>query len=161
MSRSSKLLVAGVGNVFFGDDAFGVEVVRQLRFRPLPGWVEIADFGIRGFDLACALGRYQAAILIDLVSRGGPPGTLYVLDPGAFPQAAGIDPHLFTPDRVLSWVGPDRPAFLRLLGCEPASLEPNPDGTLSEPVAAAAAEAVRLVERISQDWRAGLCDHHA
>ena len=60
---------------------------------------------------------------------------------------------------MLAWLGPDRPPLLRLLGCEPASLEPDPDGALSEPVDAAADEAVRVVERMTRDWLQGTRDH--
>ena len=76
------ILIAGIGNIFFGDDAFGVEVVRRLAARPLPAGVVVKDFGIRGFDLACALqDGYDAVILVDAMQRGAPPGTLHVLEP--------------------------------------------------------------------------------
>ena len=66
------ILIAGIGNIFFGDDAFGVEVVRRLVDRPMMKGVRIIDFGIRGLDLAYALtDGYQAAILVDAVQRGG------------------------------------------------------------------------------------------
>ena len=35
--------IAGIGNIFNGDDAFGVEVVRRLRQRPLPPEVKVID----------------------------------------------------------------------------------------------------------------------
>src|SRR6185503_5673279 len=73
-----RLLVAGVGNVFFGDDGFGVEVVRRLAGRGLPDGAEVRDFGIRGFDLALALSSgWDAAVLVDASRRGGAPGTVY------------------------------------------------------------------------------------
>ena len=78
---SPRILVAGVGNVFFGDDGFGVEVARRLLERRWPETVTIRDFGIRGLDFAYALlGGYDAAILVDTVRRGRDPGTLYVLE---------------------------------------------------------------------------------
>ena len=71
---TGRLLIAGVGNIFFGDDAFGVEVVRELAHKPWPETVKVRDFGIRGFDLACALaGDHDAAILVDAAQRGGAP----------------------------------------------------------------------------------------
>ena len=92
------MLVAGIGNVFLGDDGFGVALAGRLaRGEPQPG-VEVVDFGIRGMDLAYALlGDYDAAILLDATPRGGPPGTLYVIEPEiegveAPPDAHGMDP---------------------------------------------------------------------
>ena len=42
-----KILIAGIGNIFFGDDAFGCEVARQLVLEPLPEGVSVIDYGIR------------------------------------------------------------------------------------------------------------------
>jgi hydrogenase maturation protease len=76
-----RILVAGVGNIFLGDDAFGVEVVRRLAERPLPEGVRVIDFGIRGFDLTYALlDGYETAILVDATQRGGQPGTPTIFD---------------------------------------------------------------------------------
>src|SRR3954462_334859 len=91
-----RLLIAGVGNIFLGDDAFGVEVVQRLARRPLPEGIRVVDFGIRGLDLAYALlDGYEATILVDALPRGGPPGTLYVLEPeleASSSRAAGVPP---------------------------------------------------------------------
>src|SRR6266853_193590 len=77
-----RVLIAGVGNIFLGDDAFGVEVAQRLARRPLPEGVRVVDFGIRGLDLAYALlDRYEAVVLVDAAPRGGAPGTIYVLEP--------------------------------------------------------------------------------
>ena len=77
-----KILVAGIGNIFLGDDGFGVEVVQRLAKRAWPVGVQVVDFGIRGYDLALALTQdYAWAILVDAMPRGGVPGTLYVIDP--------------------------------------------------------------------------------
>jgi hydrogenase maturation protease len=45
-----RLLIACVGNLFLGDDAFGVEVARRLSAVPLPDDAKAVDFGIRGID---------------------------------------------------------------------------------------------------------------
>src|SRR4051794_34789691 len=80
MSRP-RILIACVGNIFLGDDAFGVEVARRLSGRPLPEGVRVVDLGIRGLDLAYALlDAYEAVILVDAAPRGNPPGTLVTLD---------------------------------------------------------------------------------
>ena len=84
MTRPARILIAGIGNIFLGDDAFGVEVARRLVRRRLPDGVRVVDFGIRGLDLTYALlDGYEAVILVDAAPRGGPPGTLYVLEPPA------------------------------------------------------------------------------
>jgi hydrogenase maturation protease len=78
----SGILIAGMGNVFKGDDAFGVEVVQRLGRKALPDGVKVVDFGIRGIDLTYALlDGYRAAVLVDAVQRGGQPGTVYVVEP--------------------------------------------------------------------------------
>jgi hydrogenase maturation protease len=77
-----KLLVAGIGNIFLGDDAFGVEVVKRLAQRPLPEGVRVVDFGIRSYDLAYALmDDWDLAILVDALPRGGEAGTVYTVEP--------------------------------------------------------------------------------
>ena len=77
------ILIAGVGNIFLGDDAFGVEVVWRLSGRALPEGVRVVDFSIRGPDLAYTLldGAHTVTILVDAVPRGGTPGTLYTIEP--------------------------------------------------------------------------------
>ena len=61
-----RILVAGIGNIFFGDDAFGCEVAAELAKRSWPDGVSIVDFGIRAYDLAYAImDGYDATILID------------------------------------------------------------------------------------------------
>jgi len=79
---TGTLLIAGVGNIFLGDDGFGVEVASRLASAQLPDWARVADYGIRGMHLAHDLaGGYDSAILIDATPRGGAPGTLYVIEP--------------------------------------------------------------------------------
>src|SRR4029077_20136764 len=77
-----RILIACVGNIFLGDDGFGVEVARRLAGRPLPEGVVLKDFGIRGFDLTYALlDGYDLTILVDACPRGAAPGTLHLIDP--------------------------------------------------------------------------------
>ena len=154
---ASRILVAGIGNVFLGDDGFGVEVVARLARRALPGGVEVADFGIRGFDLAYALmDGYQAAVLVDALSRGGQAGDLFVVEPDLekLDETAGAtvaDGHGMDPVAVLKMVKQfgGRPPRLYVVGCEPGSLggEQGEMG-LSPPVAAAMEGAVELVEDV-------------
>ena len=155
--QKPTVLVAGIGNIFLGDDAFGVEVVRRLGSRDLPQAVRVADFGIRGFDLAYALqDGYETTILVDACPHGEAPGTLYVIepdlkglnDPGA-PQA--IEAHAMNPLSVLRMARAMNIEVKKvlLLGCEPGTLggEEGQMG-LSAPVEAAVEEAVNLVESL-------------
>lgn len=161
MTRGS-ILVAGIGNIFLGDDAFGVEVVRRLATRRLPEGVRVVDFGIRGFDLAYALlDGDEAAILIDATPRGGPPGTLYVIEPeldGLEEQGAPeetVEAHTMDPVKVLRLVKAmgGQPKRVLVVGCEPATLDADENGQigLSESVRAVVDEAVTLVESVIAD----------
>ncbi len=156
-SPPRRTLIAGIGNVFLGDDGFGVEVVRRLAGRPLPAGAETADIGVRGVHLAYQLlDGYDTAVLVDTTRRGGPPGTVYLIDAGQTehvePGQALLDGHRMAPDAVLALLdtlsagtGGGRPRTVWVVGCEPAALEEHMG--LSEPVAAAVEEAVRLVLR--------------
>jgi hydrogenase maturation protease len=151
------VLVAGIGNIFLGDDGFGVEVVRQLAGRSLPEGVTVADYGIRGYDLAYALlDRPDQTILVDACPRGGAPGTVFVIEPdpdelGPPGESAVLDAHAMNPVSVLrlarSLGGALNPVVV--VGCEPATLGPAEGAMgLSEPVQAAVAEAVSLIESL-------------
>jgi hydrogenase maturation protease len=154
-----RVLVAGIGNIFSGDDGFGVEVARRLSMQKNPDHVKVTDFGIRGIDLTYALlDGYDVAILVDTVKRGGAPGTLYVIEPeiGESVSAAAIafDGHAMHPARVLAAakaLGPI-PPVLRLVGCEPLTFG-DEDGVmgLSDEVLAAIEPAMKLVESLFHD----------
>jgi hydrogenase maturation protease len=145
-----RVLVAGLGNVFLGDDGFGVEVVRRLAEQPVPEWVRVADFGIRGMHLAYELmdGAYETTILVDATARGERPGTLSLVEPdlaAPLASAPSADPHGMSPDRVFAWLRTlgGEPGRVLLVGCEPARLEEEMG--LSPVVGAAVDEAVGLV----------------
>lgn len=152
---AARVLVAGIGNIFWGDDAFGVEVVRRLLARGLPEGVHAIDFGVRGHDLGFALtSGYDAAILVDATPRGRPPGTLYVLDLDDVVLEPVLETHAMDPAKVLGLaraLGPT-PRPLRLVGCEPATLLDG-DGEmtmgLSPAVEAALDAAVALVSSLA------------
>ena len=149
----SRVLVAGVGNIFLSDDGFGVEVVRRMATTPVPEGVTVSDFGIRGIHLAYELLEgYDRLILIDAVSRGGDPGTVYVLEPddmassGAVPDAHGMEPMAVF--AYLASIG-GSPVPTVIVGCEPATLE---DGIgLSEPAEKAVDKAVDVVLSLLRD----------
>jgi hydrogenase maturation protease len=156
---SPRILIAGIGNIFFGDDGFGVEVVRRLAQKKLPDGVRVFDAGIRGLALVYELlESYDAAVLVDAVPRGGAPGTLYVLEPEADEVAATpnvlLDAHHLDPVRVLSLARAmgGRLDRVRVVGCEPAPLTDDADfAGLSAPVAAAVNEAVGVVETLIEE----------
>ncbi|MFJ4775736.1 hydrogenase maturation protease [Streptomyces sp. NPDC088762] len=160
------ILVAGIGNVFLGDDGFGVETVRAVGAHPLPDGVEVVDFGVRGVHLAYQLlDGYDTLVLVDATARGGDPGTLYLIDAdtdagagaeghgpaeAAGPGAAVLDGHHMSPDAVLALLGTlcagtgtTPPRRTLVVGCEPACVEEGIG--LSPPVAAAVPRAVRMV----------------
>ena len=161
MNANNRILVAGIGNIFFGDDAFGVEVIKELAKSPLPEDVNAVDFGIRSYDLAYAImDGYAATILVDITSRGEPPGTLYLieLDQEKIGQldATVPDGHSLNPVAVLRLVRSlgGQIATLYLVACEPAILETE-DGQigLSEPVQAAVPEAIQMIQRLISKLR--------
>ena len=69
----ARMLIAGIGNIFLGDDGFGVEVAKRLSSETLPGEVTVRDFGIRGLHLAYEMldGGYGITVFVDAVPRGG------------------------------------------------------------------------------------------
>ncbi len=145
-----RVLVAGVGNVFFGDDGFGVEVARRLSALPLPRGASVNDFGVRGLHLAHALLQpTEVLIVTEIAPRGGAPGTLYVIDPERDEHGIGTaDGHSLDIPLVLAAVrafGGSTPR-VRIVGCEPADLGAHLG--LSEPVRHAVAPAVDLVKRM-------------
>lgn len=157
---NGKVLVAGIGNIFLGDDGFGLEVVSRLRHRSLPDWVTVSDFGIRSYDLAYALmNDWDLAILVDALPRGNAPGTLYVLEPELRENrdTIAVDAHSMNPVAVLQLVQAmgGQPTRVLVVGCEPATLEPDPEGNfiLSAPVNTAVEEAVRMVEELITSTR--------
>lgn len=149
-----RVLVAGLGNIFLGDDGFGVEAVQRLARRPLPPGAETADIGVRGVHLAYQLlDGYDSVVLIDATARGGVPGTVYRIDGAEADPADGdvlIDGHRMTPDAVLALLdtlsagtGGSRPGRVVVIGCEPAALEEGIG--LSPAVADAVDKAVDVV----------------
>jgi hydrogenase maturation protease len=157
-AQKSSILVAGIGNIFLGDDAFGVEVARRIAGLDLPASVRVADFGIRGFDLAYALqDGYETTILVDACPHGEAPGTLYVIEPdlkaldGPDAAPATVEAHAMNPMNVLRMAKAMNIEIknVLLVGCEPETLggEEGQMG-LSAPVEAAVDEAVKLVESL-------------
>jgi hydrogenase maturation protease len=150
-----RVLVACVGNIFFSDDAFGVEVARRLADRALPGEVKVEDFGIRGMHLAYEMlgGAYDTTILVDATPRGRAPGTVYLIEPdlesiARAPETGGGDAHGMSPDAVFAMLTSlgGVPGRVLIVGCEPLSTEEGM--ALSDVVARGVGEAVSLIEEV-------------
>jgi hydrogenase maturation protease len=158
-----RILIACVGNLFLGDDGFGVAVAGRLSAVDFPSSVRVADYGIRGLHLAYELagGAYDLTVLVDATTRGDRPGTVYVieLDPPVAAQARPeryLDAHGMQPDVVLNLArllaGGDLCPVL-LVGCEPAVLDHCVG--LSPAVEGAVGTAVRAVLDLVADCMAG------
>lgn len=162
---SRRVLVAGIGNIFLGDDGFGVEVAKRLAGRGLPDGVEVVDFGIRGMDLAYALHEdYDLVVFVDATPRGGEPGTVYLIEPEIEDDGVvSLDTHAMDPVKVikLSRALGAPPTRTLVVGCEPKVI-PGKDGSqthpyddmlmeLSEPVSAAVEEATKLVTSLVEE----------
>ena len=160
-----KILIAGIGNIFLGDDGFGVEVAGRLAGHAFPSGVKVADFGIRGFDLAYALMEgYETTILVDAYPDEGQPGTLFVLEPDSNqldspPSQPGfVDPHGMHPLNVLRMAKNMGGELKRVLvvGCVPATLGPDEGQMgLSAQVANAVDECVKLIDSLVSRILAG------
>jgi hydrogenase maturation protease len=152
-----RILIAGIGNIFLGDDAFGVEVVRELARGPQPPEVRVVDFGIRSYDLAYALtDGYDSVILVDAAPRGEPPGTVSLIEPDLSRLGErgheAVDAHTLDPVAALQMaqaIG-GRIGKVYLVCCEPLGLAESQTGEfgLSEPVRAAVSAAVTMIESL-------------
>jgi hydrogenase maturation protease len=154
-----KILIAGIGNIFNGDDAFGCEVIREIGNRMFPANVVVRDFGIRSYDLAYALtSDYGATILVDAAARGKAPGTLYLIEPNVdglsgFEQMT-VDAHSMNPVSVIRMaqgIGGIQ-GSVYLVGCEPERLESDEGQMgLSAPVQAAVSQAVAMIATLVRE----------
>ena len=125
-----KTLVAGFGNLLLGDDGFGVEVIRRFVARGVPQSVEAVEVGIGGFDFVLKLmDGFERVVVVDLVRRGGAPGTVTAFVPCAaettLRSGERIDPHIAEPSRAMRLARQLNvlPASITVVGCEPASCD--------------------------------------
>jgi hydrogenase maturation protease len=159
-TERARILVAGIGNIFLGDDGFGVEVVKRLSALEFDVRVKIVDFGIRGFDLAYALqDGYETTILIDAYPHGQTPGTVSLVEPDlgklnqpqTGPQQSVVETHGMNPLNVLRMASEMNRGLKQvlLIGCEPSDFGGDEGRMgLSQPVEAAVEEAVRMVRSV-------------
>ena len=161
---SKSILIAGIGNIFHGDDAFGVAVAQRLAAYAWPENVRVVDFGIRAVDLAFALlDGYDLTILVDATPRGGAPGTVYVIEPDldSLREHAGepcVNSHGLHPAQVLALARNMGAHFNRILvvGCEPRVLdsEDNDYIGLSRDVEAAVDPSIEIIRGLVQESNA-------
>ena len=147
----ARVLVAGIGNIFFADDGFGVEVARRLALQELPAHVEVVDAGIAGVHLAFRLlDGYDLFIAVDAVTRGAAPGTLFVVEPRLDDAVGRADAHSVDLPAVLAMVRAMGGTLGRVVvvGCEPAELEERMG--LSAAAEAAVEPAMRRVRQIAE-----------
>ncbi|MGA9524733.1 MAG: hydrogenase maturation protease [Myxococcaceae bacterium] len=152
---SPRILIAGIGNIFFSDDGFGVEVARRLSLQP-PEGTRVTDFGIRGLHLAYALlDPLDLVVVVDALSRGGTAGTVYAIEPdldaglGATdPDAHGLSlPAVFASARAMGGALPR----IIVVGCEPQEIGEGVG--LSAPVQTAIEPAEALVRELVERER--------
>ena len=156
-----QILIAGVGNAWLQDDAFGAEVARRLRERELPSGVSVMDVGTSGLDLAYEVMRgYSALVIVDVSKQGGEPGTLYVIDverddvPAEIEDGESIDPHSMDPMTMLRFVRVTGgwPGRVVVIACEPAVVEEVGLG-LTPAVEAVVEQAMALVLETVEELR--------
>jgi hydrogenase maturation protease len=159
---SRRVLIACIGNIFFGDDGFGSAVAQRLARSSLPDGAEVVDFGVRGMDLAYALGQtYDAAVLVDAMAKGNQPGHIEIILPdiGDDEGTAPFDSHRMDPLAVLKLARRLRglPRQVVLVGCEPSEMtgEEALMMGLSEPVAQAVELAAQIVLKLADLLLAG------
>jgi hydrogenase maturation protease len=157
-TMSQRILIVGLGNIFLGDDGFGVEVVRRLSTQVLPGSVRVADFSTRALHLAYELldGGYHTTVLVDAARMGDKPGTVFFIKPDLDALLSDtselVDAHAMDFRSVLRLVKSlgGKPGDIYVVGCEPLQLEDEIG--LSKPVADAVNEALRLIHEKLADW---------
>jgi len=148
---AARILVAGIGNIFLGDDGFGPEVVRQAAIPPGDPSVHVIDYGIRGVHLAYdLLEEWDTLVLVDAVPSRGSPGTLHIFQADHESSSAtdSLDAHSMDPAAVFASLRAmgGSPPYTVVIGCEAGNVEEGIG--LTEPVAEAVARAARAVEDI-------------
>lgn len=154
-----RILVAGVGDILRGDDAFGILAIRELQKRELPENVDLAPFRAESSNLVSEIKNgYDAVILVEATPQGGEPGSIYIFDPEVDPIEAGqaiFSSRFRKPEmglRVLDALDGYKGRIL-IVGCEPESFENV--ATLSKSARSALAVTVCLLERLVHELQSG------
>ncbi|BDE13323.1 MULTISPECIES: hydrogenase maturation protease [Mycobacterium] len=160
---ATRILVAGIGNIFLGDDGFGSEVVRHPAMPQHGSDVRVVDYGIGGMHLAYdLLDEWDSLVLIDAIPNRGNPGALHVFqaDHDADGGAVGLDAHSMDPQTVFASVRAlgGSPPYTVIVGCEAGSVDEGMG--LTGPVAAAVPRAVNAVRKIVAALRCSAPEGH-
>ncbi|HEY4100527.1 MAG TPA: hydrogenase maturation protease [Gemmatimonadales bacterium] len=154
---ASRVLVAGIGNIFKADDGWGIEVVQRLKADGKVVGADVVDFGVRGMDLAYAIAQYDTVLLVDAAPRGILPGTVTLVNADRAWPDAGHDVHGVDPFRVLALARSlgAMPVRILVVACEPEQSGDGDDVTvgLSPAVAAAIDPAVAMIVSLVRDAR--------
>jgi hydrogenase maturation protease len=149
MSANRRVLIAGVGNVFCGDDGFGCAAVRQLARGPIPSGVTVIDFGIRSVHFAFELLEpFDLVIILDAIAKGGTPGTLYLIEPDDDATRPAGNAHAMDVGAALAMAREmgAKPGRLLFVGCEPCDVSER--FGLSAPVQSVIPSAIELVRDV-------------
>lgn len=153
-AQAPRVLIAGIGNIFHGDDGFGVAVAQRLAGMALPAGVTVTDFGIRSLDLAFTLQHdYELVVLVDAMARGQVPGTLYTIEPDIDEIVPAPNAHELNPVAVLQLARGlgHLPHRIVMLGCEPEDTKPRTFGdTMVELTPAVQLAVDRAVDLLAQ-----------
>jgi hydrogenase maturation protease len=146
-----RILVAGIGNIFLGDDGFGSEVVRHVPVQQDNSGVRVIDYGIRGMHLAYELlDDWDALVMVDAIPSRGNPGAVHVFeaDHESLSADAALDAHSMDPAAVFASLRAlgGTPPYTVVVGCEAGNVEEGIG--LSEAVAAAVPRAVNAVAEL-------------
>lgn len=147
----NNILIACLGNIFYGDDAFGVEVAKSLAAKDLPENVKLIDFGIRGIDLAFELiNDYELVVLVDTIKIGADAGSVFVFEPRMSGAESGNFAHDLTPTKAMHIAArlKTKPKKMLLVGCEPVNLEFNDEmsAEIEKAVAIAVEKILEIIE---------------
>ncbi|MEO6577610.1 MAG: hydrogenase maturation protease [Candidatus Limnocylindria bacterium] len=151
---TGRVLVAGIGNIFLGDDGFGVAVAQRLAREELPDHVKVMDIGIRGVHLAYELLEdYEVAIFVDAMPLDADPGTVKLVEPEPEPPNPDVPPdaHRMDPQAVFDYLSTlgGTSARVLLVGCQPSTISEGIG--LSPQVEAAIEESVALIKELVAD----------
>ncbi len=153
--KTERILVAGIGNLLMGDDAFGPMVIEALEKEKFSENIELRDMGTAGLTVATDLEGYDTVIFIDSMEMEEEPGTLRQLQvnveeitPTDAMELSRLTLHEVGLEGLLKFskaIG-TLPTTVYIIGCKPESL--GATYSLSPRVSEAVPEAVEHVKKL-------------